>query len=137
MKATATLFNLSFFFFVPVAIVYALWTRYSMGAIEPVGAIALPLLGVMGLMIGIYLRSTMKRLDLDPADNPRGDQHEQAGEYGFFSPHTWWPLPLALSATLLFLGLALGLWVFLVGLVLGVLSLIGWTFEYFHTDMEF
>lgn len=136
MREASGLFNAGFFFFVPVAIVYGLWTHFATpGGVEPVGVVAMTLLGLMSAMVGMYLRATMRRLDADPADDPRGEQYQQEGEYGFFSPHSWWPLPLAVAAILVFLGLRLGLWVFLVGVIVGVLSIIGWTFEYFRQDM--
>ncbi|WP_313022270.1 cytochrome c oxidase subunit 4 [Mobilicoccus sp.] len=131
MKQTSALFNAAFIFFVPVTIIYGFFTKWQ----EPVGVVAMLLLGLMGLMFGMYLRLTMKKLDRDPADDPRGEQWMQEGEYGFFSPHSWWPLPLAASAIIVFLGLRLGLWVFLVGVVFGAVALIGWVFEYFRQDM--
>ncbi|WP_040160619.1 cytochrome c oxidase subunit 4 [Mobilicoccus massiliensis] len=131
MRQASALFNGAAVFFIPVAIIYGIFTKWS----EPVGTVAMTLLGIMGLMVGLYLRATMKRLDRDPSDDARGEQWMQEGEYGFFSPHSWWPLPLAASAMIIFLGLRLGLWVFLVGAILGILSLIGWVFEYFRQDM--
>lgn len=136
MRETSGIFMAGFFFFIPVAIVYALWTHFgTRTGMEPTGTVALTLLGLMCLMAAMYMRATMRRLDQDPADDARGDHWMQEGEYGFYSPHSWWPLPLALSAIVVFLGLRLGLWVFLVGVVMGALSLIGWVFEYFRQDM--
>ncbi|GAB49502.1 cytochrome c oxidase subunit 4 [Mobilicoccus pelagius] len=131
MRQTSALFNAAAIFFLPVMVIYGIFTKWT----EPVGLVALTLLGFMGLMVGMYLRMTMKKLDRDPADDPRGEQWMQEGEYGFFSPHSWWPLPLAVSAIIVFLGLRLGLWVFLVGVVFGAVALIGWAFEYYREDM--
>jgi hypothetical protein len=47
-----------------------------------------------------------------------------------FSPYSWWPLWLGLSAAICFLGLAVGWWVFAIGAFFAVPALIGWTFEY-------
>ena len=30
-----------------------------------------------------------------PEDNPDAEIYDGAGEYGFFSPHSWWPMPVA------------------------------------------
>lgn len=133
MKAAAALFNSAFVFFAPLGLLYGWLTAWR----EPVGPVTLVLLGIMGLMVGVYLRATAKRLDRDPSDNPRGDIYEQAGEYGFFSPHSWWPLPLGIAGALLFLGLAVGWWLFLVGAVFGIVALLGWAFEYFRGDIGF
>lgn len=136
MREASNLFTAGFFFFVPVAVAYGLWTHLVAPAgLEPVGVVGMTLLGLMSLMVGVYLKATIRRLDRDPADDPRGEQYMQEGEYGFYSPHSWWPLALAASAIIVFLGLRLGLWLFLVGAVFGVLALIGWTFEYFRQDM--
>ena len=54
------------------------------------------------------------------------------GECGFFSPHSWWPLAVAASAAILFLGLAVGWWLVIIGMFLAALAVIGWTYEYFR-----
>lgn len=136
MREVAALFKAGFVFFGIVAAVYAFATHtWAESGLEPAGTVTLALLGLMALMGGMYLSATAKRLDRDPADDPRGENWMQEGEYGFYSPHSWWPLPLAFSTIFLFLGLRLGLWVFLIGVVIGLLALIGWTFEYFRQDM--
>jgi len=131
VRATANIFMGAVFAFIPMAVIYGYFTHWT----EPVGPVAFLLLGLMGGMAGFYLRATAKKLDADPADNPRGDIADAAGEYGFYSPHSWWPLPLALSALLLFLGLAVGWWVFIIGVVFGIMALLGWSFEYFRGDV--
>ncbi len=130
MRTSASLFLLGLVFFLPIAAVYGYFSH-----MEPVGTVGITLLGLMTGMVGLYLRATARKLDVDPADNPDGRIAEAAGEYGFFSPYSWWPLFLGFSAFLVFLGLAVGWWVFLVGVVAGVISLIGWTFEYFRGDV--
>jgi hypothetical protein len=56
------------------------------------------------------------------------------GEFGFFSPHSWWPLALAASAAVVFLGLAVGWWLVIIGMCLTPLAIIGWTYEYFRGE---
>jgi Cytochrome c oxidase subunit IV. len=41
---------------------------------------------------------------------------------------------LAASAAVVFLGLAVGWWLFIIGVCLAVVALIGWTFEYFRGE---
>ena len=57
---------------------------------------------------------------------------EQEGEYGFFSPHSWWPLFVALSAAAVALGLVFGWWLVIAGLAASLLSTIGLVFEYYR-----
>lgn len=131
MREASATFGLLAVFFLPVAIVYSLWTGWQ----EPAGATALFFLVAMNAMASWYLRSSRSKLDADPADNPRAEIADGAGDYGFFSPGSYWPIMLALGATLLFAGLAVGWWLFLIGIVVGVVALLGWCFEYFRGDI--
>ena len=98
--------------------------------IEWVGVIGLILGGLLGFMIAWYLWMTRRRLERDPSDDPLGDIDEIQGEYGFFSPHSWWPLFLGASAAVCFAGLAVGWWLFIIGAFFAIPALVGWTFEY-------
>ncbi|GAA5229602.1 cytochrome c oxidase subunit 4 [Arthrobacter cryoconiti] len=130
MKVEAKTFIIIGLFFFPVATVYGLMGHWS----EPVGFLALYLVGGLGLMIGLYLYYTGNRVGLRPEDRPDAEIHEGAGEQGQFSPWSWWPLVLALAAASGFLGLAVGWWVFLFGAGLTVIALIGWVYEYSRGD---
>ena len=92
--------------------IYGFWTSGTIG-IEWVGVIGLILGGLLGFMIAWYLWMTRRRLENDPSDDPLGDVDEIQGDFGFFSPHSWWPLFLGASAAMCFLGLAIGWWMLL------------------------
>lgn len=130
MKTEIKLFVVIAVFFVVVGIAYGLVTGWE----EPVGPVALLLCGGLGVMIAFYLWNTARHLPLRPDDNPDGEIAEQAGDYGAFAPYSWWPLWLSLSAAVIFLGMALGWWVLLMGAVFGVYALIGWVFEFYHGE---
>ena len=53
-------------------------------------------------------------------------------ESGFFSPWSWWPIMLAGSAALLFLGLAVGIWICFIAVGIGLIALVGWVYEYYR-----
>lgn len=127
MKNEYNLFLLLAVFFAPVGLAYGIFTDWR----EPVGPAGLFLSAGLGLMVAFYLRVTGRRLPERPEDNPGGEIDDLEGEYGFFSPHSWWPLPLAGAAAVCFLGLAVGWWLFIIGAAFGVVALVGWTFEYF------
>ena len=127
MKIEYKLFVILAAFFAPLGVIYGFFTHWR----EPVGPAGLFLSAGLCLMIAFYLAVTGRRLPERPEDNPAGEIAEQEGEYGFFSPHSWWPLPLAGAAALCFLGLAVGWWLFVIGATFGVFALVGWTFEYF------
>ncbi|MGE9808007.1 cytochrome c oxidase subunit 4 [Janibacter sp. G1551] len=130
MQAEFKLFALLGIFFIPVTLLYGFWSEWE----EPVGALGFPLLAGMCFMVAWYLWMTAKGLPDRPEDNLEGEIEEQAGEYGVFAPHSWWPLWLALTGSLLFLGLAVGWWVFIIGAFFGVFALVGWTFEFYKGE---
>ena len=112
-------------FFLVVTVVYGFWSRF-----EPVGTAALLLLaGTVG-MIGGYLGLLSRRIDARPEDDPYGEIEQGAGDQGTYSPWSWWPLVLALAAAVTFLSLAVGWWMLGIGVVLGVIGLVGWVFEF-------
>jgi hypothetical protein len=112
-------------FFAIVDIVY--WSLSH----EAAGTTALALTAGLCLLIAFYLLFTERRMQALPEDRPDADVDEGAGEVGFFSPHSWWPLAVAASAAVLFLGLVFGWWLFAIGAVLLALSTIGFVFEYY------
>lgn len=125
MKVERDLFAVIGTFFVIVAIVYGVVTGWG----EPVGVACMGLCAGLGYMIAGYLHATGRRLGLRPEDDSDGEIAQQAGEYGVFSPGSWWPLWLALATAMLSLGVAGGWWFFIIGAVVGLVALLGWTFE--------
>ena len=117
-----------------MATIYGLWTSSTAIGIEWVGVIGLILGGLLGFMIAWYLWMTRRRLERDPSDDPLGDVDEIQGEYGFFSPHSWWPLFLGAAAAVCFAGLAVGWWLAFIGAGVGALALVGWVFEFYRGD---
>ena len=77
---------------------------------EAVGSTGMILAACLAGMVGVYL--------------------------GFYSPHSWWPLPVALSATAMSLGLIIGWWLTLIALGALVLSIIGMVTEYEKPSLE-
>ena len=128
MKIEFKLFVILAGFFLPVGFIYGYFTEWQ----EPVGVAGLLLSAGLGAMIAFYLWATARRLPERPEDNPTGEIADQEGEYGFFSPHSWWPLALGGTAAICFLGLAVGWWLFIIGAAFGAVALVGWTFEYFR-----
>ena len=82
-------------------------------------------------MVGFYVWFTQKRIGVIlPEDNLTGEIADGAGELGFYSPHSWWPLPVALSACTMGLGLIIGWWLTLIGVGAIMISVIGMVTEY-------
>lgn len=130
MKVEYRLFLLLFVFFAIVTPFYAIWQGFT----EFVGLIALLLTTLMVGLISWYLYITGKRYQNRPDDNPLGEISDQEGDYGFFTPYSWWPLWLGLSAAICFAGLAVGWWLFMIGAAIAPIAIVGWTFEHFKGD---
>jgi hypothetical protein len=103
MRIESWIFGGLSMFFVPVGVVYGLVTGWK----EPVGFLALWLVGALAGLIGGYLGYTGRRIGMRPEDRQDAEIHEGAGEQGQFSPWSWWPFAVGLSAAGGFLGLAI------------------------------
>jgi hypothetical protein len=103
---------------------------YNHLSAEIVGSAALALSGGLSALLAFYLWYTSKRVGPQPQDNEQAEIYEGAGELGFFSPGSWWPLAVAATSILVGLGLILGWWLTVIGIGLLVASVVGFTFEY-------
>jgi hypothetical protein len=125
MKFGYQLFLFLFFFYSVVTVVY--WQMAN----EPVGITALALSAGLALIIGYYFWFSNRRTGgVLPEDNLTAEIADGAGELGFFSPHSWWPLPVAASATAVGLGLVIGWWMTLIAVGALIVSIMGFVLEY-------
>ena len=131
MRIESKLFTWGSIPFLIVAIIYG-WATHTFAAegVEWVGVVCLFLVAMMTGMVGFYLGNTARKLDDRPEDDPSGNISDAEGDYGFFSPHSWWPLFMGSSALLLFLGLAVGWWIFIIGVIAGAYFTFGWVYEF-------
>jgi hypothetical protein len=126
MKVEARIFEIITAFFFVSAVVYGLWSHG-----EPVGSAALTLTGGLALIIGTYFRFVSRRVRMRPEDNVEAEVSDGAGEMGFFSPGSYWPLGVALAASAVGVALAFGQWwMVAMGLVLLLGAVGGLVFEY-------
>ncbi len=125
MRVEARIFEIITAFFFISAVVYGLW------AAEPIGTTALTLTGGLTLIVGTYFRFVSRRVKMRPEDNAEAEISDGAGELGFFSPGSYWPITIAFAATLAGYALAFEQW-WLLGLAAtGVLMAVaGLVFEY-------
>jgi hypothetical protein len=99
---------------------------------DPTGGTALALAVGLAFLTGFYVLFTGRRLPRRPEDDTEGEIEEGTGEVGFFSPHSWWPLFVGLAGALAALGVAIGWWLFLIGALALMFSVIGFVFEYYR-----
>jgi hypothetical protein len=126
VKVEALIFNLIAVFCVAAAVIYGVWSQ------EPVGTTALVLSAALTSLIGGFFWFVSRRIDARPEDRKDAEIADGAGELGFFSPGSYWPFGLAVSAGLM--GLALAFWYPWLVILAGVALLItigGLLFEYY------
>lgn len=128
MKIEGRLFLLGAIFFLLVAGIYW-YVSY-----DPIGTTALAMSGGLALLVAFYTLYTAKRVNPRPEDRGDAEIDEADPEYGFFSPHSWWPLAVGFATFLVVLGLIFAVWVIVLGVGLLMLALIGWLFEYYRGD---
>ena len=125
MHVESRLFEIITAFCFLVGIVYTVLTG------EPVGVAGLFLTGGLCLIVGTYFRFVARRLEERPEDNPNAEVSDGAGDVGFFSPGSYWPIALAGSAVLLAISLAFFLvWAIAISVIILLLAVGGLVFEY-------
>ena len=128
MKVEGWLLAAGFFFFSLSAVVYWLLSE------EVVGTVALGFTSGLAFLTGYYLLFTARRIDRRPEDSVDAEISDGSGELGFYSPHSWWPLPVAFFAATTFLGIIIGWWLVIIGVIGGALAVIGLVFEYYRGE---
>lgn len=126
MRVEARIFELLTVFFFGIGTLYLLLSK------EPAGSAVLYLTGGLTLIVGTYFRFVARRLDAPrPEDNPAGEVSDGAGDVGFFSPGSYWPILLAGSVALTALSLAfMYFWAVAISLILVLFCVGGLLFEY-------
>ncbi|AVZ72566.1 cytochrome C oxidase subunit IV [Streptomyces lunaelactis] len=130
MKIQGRMFIWLSVFILAVAILYGVWSK------EPAGTTALFLAFGLSIMIGYYLAFTARRVDAMAQDDKEADVADEAGEVGFFAPHSWQPLSLATGGALAFLAIAIGWWLLYFSAPLILVGLFGWVFEYYRGENQ-
>jgi hypothetical protein len=128
VKIEGRIFAFGAAFFVALSAVYWYLSR------DPIGTTALALCGGLAFLVGFYVLFTAKRVFPRPEDRADADIDEADPEYGFYSPHSWWPLAVGFATFLTVLGLIFAVWVIVLGVSVLMLALVGWMFEYYRGD---
>lgn len=147
MRTNAVVFWILAVFFFAVAALYTVWSvlsyqdgqvlyaTQSTSGVEWAGTVALTLSGVLATFLAFYITITQRAVrGTLPEDRLEADVDDGDPEIGHFSPWSWWPAALGFGIALVFLGLAVGVWIIFIGAPLVVIALIGWNFEYYRGD---
>src|SRR5256714_5149997 len=131
MRAEGILFSILAVFLGGSTLVY--WfTSYDRS-----GTTALALSAALGTLIGYYALFLSRRMRPRPSDRGDADIEEGAGEIGFFSPHSWWPLIAAAAAATLMLGLIFGWLLFVISAVAQIICVGGILVQYEGRTAEY
>jgi uncharacterized membrane protein HdeD (DUF308 family) len=128
MRIEGLLFVMGFVFYSVVAAIYWYLSR------DEIGTTALALTGALAFLIAFYALYTSKRVYPRPEDRLTAEIDEADPEYGFFSPHSWWPLVVAFAAMLIVFGLIFAVWLIVLGISVLLIGLVGWLFEYYRGE---
>ena len=133
MKIEARIFLWVASFCWVAAAVYAFWSSHAQDhRVEWAGFIALILSGGLLGISGSFFWFVSRRIDPRPEDRSDAEIAEAAGELGFFSPGSYWPITIAGAATLAGIGLAfVQVWLLIIGAVGIVSAAGGLLFEYY------
>jgi len=132
VKVEARLFLAVCAFCWAAAIVYGFWTKSSQHHVEVVGVAALILSGGLLGIPGGFFWFVSRRIDPRPEDRSDAEIAEAAGDFGFFSPGSYWPIAVAGAATVTGIGLAfVQLWLVIVGALFLLFNIGGLLFEYY------
>jgi len=130
MRVESRIFEILTVFCFVTALVYGILSG------EAVGIVALTLTGGLLLIVGTYFRFVARRLEERPEDNAEAEVSDGAGDIGFFSPGSYWPLGVAAGVATTGLGLAFYQWWLIVAASIGmIIAICGLVFEY-HAGPE-
>jgi hypothetical protein len=101
---------------------------------DEVGTTALALTGALAFLISFYAFYTSKRVYPRPEDRLDAQVDEADPEFGFYSPHSWWPLAVGFSVLALVFGLIFAVWLIVLGVAALMFAVIGWLFEYYRGE---
>ena len=124
MKGEALLFSGVAAFFAATAAVYG-WFSH-----EPAGTAALIVSFLMSALVAFFLWVQYRRRGRRAQDRGDAEVAETAGPLDFFPPHSGYPVLTAAGTALLGLGVAIGLWLFLIGLGVTAAGVAGFVFEF-------
>ncbi|HEY2166691.1 MAG TPA: cytochrome c oxidase subunit 4 [Jatrophihabitantaceae bacterium] len=114
------------------SIMYGIWTDKTQGHVEVVGLAGLILSGGLLGISGSFFWFVSRRIDARPEDRGDAEIAEAAGELGFFSPGSYWPIGIAGAATVIGAGLAfVEVWLIIVGVLALFFTIGGLLFEYY------
>ena len=113
---------------------FVLGTVYWVMSGDVIGTSLLALTGGLAFLIAFYVLFTSKRVGALPEDNDYALISDADTDYGFFSPHSWWPFVIGASTFVFILGFVFARWMMVVGLFSLMMAIYGLVFEYYRGE---
>ncbi|WP_026918686.1 cytochrome c oxidase subunit 4 [Gordonia shandongensis] len=136
MKVEARIFESIAAFFFVVGIAYVVATHFYRTGVEWAGGVSMFFAGGLALIAGTYFRFVARRVEIRPEDYDDAEIEDGAGELGFFSPHSYWPVMIAAGAAVFAVGFASANWWLAIACVIAIICAVaGLVFEY-HVGPE-
>jgi hypothetical protein len=99
---------------------------------DVIGTSLLALTGGLAFLVAFYVLFTSNRVGALPEDNEYALISDADTDYGFFSPHSWWPFAIGASTFIFVLGFVFARWMLVVGLFALMMAIYGLVFEYYR-----
>jgi hypothetical protein len=126
MKIGGNLFALGSILYIFLGVVY-----YFMSG-DVIGTSLLALTGGLAFLVAFYVLFTSKRVGALPEDNEYALISDADTDYGFFSPHSWWPFAIGAATFIFVLGFVFARWMMVFGLFALMMAIYGLVFEYYR-----
>jgi len=128
MKIGGNLFALGSILYIFLGVVY-----YFMSG-DVIGTSLLALTGGLAFLVAFYVLFTSKRVGALPEDNEYALISDADTDYGFFSPHSWWPFAIGAATFIFILGFVFARWMMVAGLFALMMAIYGLVFEYYRGE---
>jgi hypothetical protein len=128
MKIGGNLFALGSILYIFLGVVY-----YFMSG-DVIGTSLLALTGGLAFLVAFYVLFTSKRVGALPEDNEYALISDADTDYGFFSPHSWWPFAIGAATFIFVLGFVFARWMMVFGLFALMMAIYGLVFEYYRGE---
>jgi hypothetical protein len=126
MKIGGNLFAMGSILYIFLGVVY-----YFMSG-DVIGTSLLALTGGLAFLVAFYVLFTSKRVGALPEDNEYALISDADTDYGFFSPHSWWPFAIGAATFIFVLGFVFARWMMVLGLAALMMAIYGLVFEYYR-----
>lgn len=120
-------------FYAIITVVYIAMGIMLDGKVEWAGAMVFALLIFFSSFLAVYMglvRKIYKDAPL-PEDSDVAESSDAEPDFGFFAPHSIWPVASALSAASLLATFAFGFWLGFFILPFVLVCLVGWVYEFY------